>query len=69
MLVTRESMFTGVKRTVNLPVTREQLFAWRDGGLVQDVFPNLSVDQREFLISGTTPDEWKQYCDEWELYA
>ena len=29
-----------------------------DGDLIQDVFPFLSDDHREFLISGFTPDEW-----------
>jgi hypothetical protein len=25
---------------------------------VQDAFPQLDADQREFLISGITPEEW-----------
>ena len=36
---------------------------WRAGELIQNVFPDLDLDQREFLISGFTPAEWS------ELYA
>lgn len=34
---------------------------WKTGGrLVQDAFPTLSAEEREFLISGITPREWNQ---------
>ncbi len=26
--------------------------------LIQDAFPDLPLEQREFLISGVTPEEW-----------
>ncbi len=29
------------------------------GEYIQNVLPLLSADQREFIISGTTPAEWK----------
>lgn len=28
--------------------------------LIQDALPELNPDQREFLISGTTPEEWEE---------
>ena len=31
-----------------------------EGQLIQDAFPDLSVSAREFLISGTTPEEWNK---------
>ena len=31
---------------------------------IQDVFPNMSPDDREFLISGTTPAEWDRLMSE-----
>jgi hypothetical protein len=34
--------------------------AWKSGAFAQDAFPNLTNDQREFLISGTTPAEWDE---------
>lgn len=31
---------------------------WQGGALIQDAFPMLDADQREFLLTGITPDEW-----------
>lgn len=59
MFVTRRSMFTGIERTIDLPVTQEQLDKWTNGALIQDVFPHLTKDQREFIMTGVTDDEWK----------
>lgn len=32
--------------------------AYASGKLIQDAFPFLSAGEREFLISGITPDRW-----------
>jgi hypothetical protein len=32
--------------------------AYRAGALIQDAFPMLNNEEREFLITGTTPKEW-----------
>ena len=40
--------------------------AWKDGELAQDAFPALTADQREFLISGTSPAEWNAMFGEEE---
>ena len=39
--------------------------SWKHGKqLIQTVFPDMSQEDREFLISGTTPAEWeKRYED------
>ena len=60
MKVTRTSKMTGVTHTLELDVTQEQLdrHANREG-LAQDIFPNLLPHEREFIISGTTDEEWK----------
>ena len=58
MIIRRKSMFTGKVHELDIPVTQEQLDAWWSGKLIQDVMPHLTPDQREFLISGTTPEEW-----------
>lgn len=61
MLVTKISMFSGAENTMDLPITQEQLSLWKSKNLlVQDVFPNLTPDQREFLMTGITPQEWDQ---------
>lgn len=58
MIVTRKSMLSGVTRERDLPITQEQLDRWEEGELIQDVFPSLSNDDREFIMTGITPDEW-----------
>jgi hypothetical protein len=58
MNVTRTSRLTGVTRTRDLDITPEQVAAYQRGARVQHAFPHLSDDDREFWISGITPDEW-----------
>jgi hypothetical protein len=59
MLIKKISQLTGKTHEMELDVTLGQLNEWRDGALIQKVFPNLSADQREFLISGITAEEWQ----------
>ena len=35
--------------------------------LVQDCFPDLSTDEREYLINGITPDAWDKFFDSMEV--
>ncbi len=58
MKITRTSQATGIKRSMEIQVTQEQIKAWEDGMLIQDAMPFLTDDEREFLISGMTPQEW-----------
>ena len=58
MLITKTSVMTGEKNEMLLPVTNEQIERWEGGALIQDVFPHLTPSEREFLISGVTPEEW-----------
>lgn len=58
MLITRTSMASGITRTLDLPITKEQYEAWEAGMVVQRAFPQLSVDEREFIITGMWGDEW-----------
>jgi hypothetical protein len=37
------------------------LAAYENGALIQVAFPHLDADQREFLKSGITPQEWDQH--------
>ena len=58
--ITRKSMFTDVTRTIDLPITEEQLTLWEEGMLIQKAMPNLSPDQREFIMTGVTSEEWNE---------
>jgi hypothetical protein len=67
MLVTRKSDLTGKVRTLDIPVTQEQLDSWANGRLIQDAMPHLSADDREFIITGITPEEWDEiFGDDYE---
>lgn len=58
MKITRTSRLTGNTSSMDLDITQAQLDAWVDGELVQNAMPHLSVDEREFIITGITPSEW-----------
>ena len=59
MLITNISMVTGTSRTIDLPITKEQLDRWKNGELIQVAMPNLTAEQREFIITGTSSKEWE----------
>lgn len=44
---------------MDLPVTAEQLAAYAAGGFPQDVFRHLPPPEREFIMTGITPEEWQ----------
>ena len=58
MLIKRQSVFTGKICTLDIPCTEEQYQKWENGELIQTAMPNLTPDQREFIISGITAEEW-----------
>ena len=51
-----------------LPITRDEYAeaeqARVKGMLIQEAYPTLSADQREFLLSGIVPQEWDKYFGE-----
>tara|TARA_Y100000310_G_C20704127_1_gene833257 strand:- start:7346 stop:7501 length:156 start_codon:yes stop_codon:yes gene_type:complete len=47
---------------MDLPITKEQFNDWRSGTLIQNAMPNLTSDEREFVISGITPGQWDELC-------
>lgn len=59
MQITRKSVISGIQRTVEIPVNPEDFMAWQAGyGNIQDLMPYLSMDHREFILSGITAEEW-----------
>lgn len=63
MLVHKRSMISGKINEMELPITTEQLEDWQSGRLIQHVMPHLNDEQREFLMTGITPLEWKDQFD------
>ena len=58
MQITRKSIFTGAVNTLEINCTQEQLDDWNGGELIQNVMPHLSADDREFLMTGSTKEEF-----------
>lgn len=61
MQVTKRSAITGDLHTQEIDISEEQWKRWKGGELLQNVCPHLSSDDREFLISGATKEEWAHY--------
>jgi len=59
MIISRRSPIDGETYTMYMEITEEEIARWQGGELIQNVWPHLSADQREFLISGITPNQWK----------
>jgi hypothetical protein len=53
------SMLTGITHEATLKLTAEQFAKWKvKGMLIQDALPHLTLTEREFLMTGSTPEEW-----------
>ncbi|QOC56180.1 hypothetical protein SEA_MADI_35 [Gordonia phage Madi] len=63
---TKESALTGVRHTRVIPVAPKALEEWLVGQAngsalhIQVAFPELSADDREFILTGVTPEEWEE---------
>jgi len=64
MLIEKVSMLTNKVHIREIDVTREQVENWQGGMLIQEAMPNLSIDDREFIQTGVTADEWAATEDE-----
>jgi hypothetical protein len=57
-------IFTGkcivTKKIVSVAVPAKELFAYRQGALMQHAMPSLSAADREFLMSGTSEEGWNR---------
>ena len=65
--LTRKSMITGEMNTMTLDTTQEKIdlfFTENDRPLIQDLFPELTVDEREFIQTGCTPEDWDDHISD-----
>ena len=70
MLVYRKNIISGKVNIMSLPVTQKQLDIYENTNVnVQDIFPDLDADQREFLISGFMPGEFEHHVDGFEAWG
>lgn len=57
MKISKLSIFSGEINTMDIAVTMEQINVWLSGKLIQDAMPNISAEEREFIMTGMTPKE------------
>jgi len=68
MLITKRSSLTGVVSSREIDVTQAQIDNWASGTFIQVAMSNLSADDREFIMTGVTPEEWLKYIGTDEDY-
>ncbi|MEK9699192.1 MAG: hypothetical protein VW270_25670 [Candidatus Poseidoniales archaeon] len=57
--VTKKSALTGNHNSMIIPLRQGEIEHWLNSSmLVQDAFPWIAAEVREFLVSGITPEEW-----------
>lgn len=61
MIVTKISPITGTVNQMDIEVDPDRYAKWvamENPPFIQHAFPELGADEREFLLTGTTPEEW-----------
>lgn len=62
MKITKTSPLTCKENTMDIDITEDELYQVENrrmiGKKIQDIIPHISKDQREFLMSGYTQDDW-----------
>jgi hypothetical protein len=70
MKITKKSSLSGVEHTLDIDITSEELtrvemrFCTKE--LIQNIIPNVSLGEREFLMTGITQEEWDETFNEIE---
>ena len=60
MKITKVSILSKIERSIDLDVTAEEIKAWKAGMLIQDAMPRLNENEREFIMTGITAEEWEK---------
>ena len=64
MKVTKASQLSGIEHTLNLNITSEELMRVENRfytkELIQNIVPQLTMGEREFLMTGITEEEWNR---------
>jgi hypothetical protein len=64
--VTRTSPLTGEMNTIEIHTSVRKFELWETGLVdehIQIYFSELSPEEREFILTGITPDEWERYIN------
>lgn len=64
-IFTGKCVITGKEVSVTVPA--KELYAYRQGALIQEAMPSVSASNREFLMSGMSSEAWdKTFKDDEE---
>jgi hypothetical protein len=62
MFLNRTCPFTGTLNTMEIPISSKEFqlgtALWEAGVNIQDAFPTLNADEREFIKTGILPATW-----------
>ena len=56
--IQKTSPITGEINVMEMTFNIADFRAWECGELIQNAMPYLSADEREFLMTGMTPEDW-----------
>lgn len=65
MILKRISLLSGKMSEMNINIPEDELLEWlkmNPRPLIQNHFPQLSPDEREFILTGITSKEWDEIC-------
>jgi hypothetical protein len=60
LVVERTSPMSGKTRVKRFPVTKKNWEDFQSGALIQNALPHLSTNDREFILTGLTPEEFDE---------
>lgn len=66
----KESQLTGNRSTMHIHTDESKFVEWLNMDprpFIQTHFPELSADEREFIMTGSTPEEWDNAFGEEEV--
>lgn len=58
VVVQRTSPFSGKQNVRHIQMRPGDYHRWKQGVMIQNAFSYMSADDREFLMTGITPEEW-----------
>lgn len=60
MTIAKESAISGKVSEITILADPKDIERWNRGELIQNALPYLTIDEREFLMTGITPEEWEE---------
>jgi hypothetical protein len=65
MIITKKDPLSGKINSIEIPITKEELARCNtrheSNECIQNIVPNLTASQREFLMTGITDDTWNAH--------